>query len=117
MNRLFNITALSCAMALTLFITGCQSTGHAHTQTSAAPTDFDASVEVVGMSCPQCANTLKLIMDKDDGIASSTVDLGGGKVYMQFEKGKSLSADAIKTLVTDSGFTAGKVIFTNKGGR
>lgn len=115
MKRTLMFAALSCAMALTLLITGCQSQGSA--QSTATAKDVDATVDVAGLSCPQCANTLKLIIDKNDAVASSTVDLGGGKVFIQFEQGRSLSADEIKALVKDSGFTPGKVAFTDQGGR
>lgn len=114
MKRYLMIAALSCAMTFTLLITGCQSQGSA--QPTATAKDVDATVDVTGLSCPQCANTLKLIIDKDDAVASSTVDLGGGKVFIQFEQGKSLSADEIKALVKDSGFTPGKVAFADQGG-
>lgn len=115
MKRTLTIAALTCAMAMTLLITGCQSQGSV--KPTATAKAVDATVDVAGMSCPQCANTLKLIMDKDDAVASSTVDLGGGKVYIQFKQGKSLSADEIKAMVKDSGFTPGEVAFADQGGQ
>ena len=115
MNRYFTLAALSCAMTILLLMTGCQSAGSP--QTGATPKGADAVVEVSGLSCPQCANTVKLIMDKDNAVESSMVSLGEGKVYITFVKGKSLSAERIKALVTDSGFTPGEVTFTGIGGQ
>lgn len=113
MKRFIHIAALPCALAITMLIVGCKSAGTS--QNSATPKDFDATVRVSGLSCPQCANTITLIMDKDDAIASSTVDLGAGIVYIYFEKGRSLTAGEIISLVNDSGFTPGKVSFKDKG--
>jgi|GEM_PF-2849175 len=98
----------------TVLLTACATTGSA----SAPPLDpkqADAVVQVKGMSCPQCANSIKLLMDGMDEISDSRVDLGDGRVFIAFAPDKTLSEAQIIDLVDRAGFTAGEVTYLKKG--
>lgn len=115
MNR-YPMTAIAfVALSLTLFLTGCASTG----STAKPPLDpakADAVVAVKGMSCPQCSHNIALLMDATDEIDQSRVDLGNGKVYIAFAPNATLSEDKIADLVDRAGFTPGKVEYLKQGG-
>ncbi|MEM9348404.1 MAG: heavy-metal-associated domain-containing protein [Planctomycetota bacterium] len=108
--------------ALLLFaitLIGCASTGST-TGTWLVPLDpaeADAQVMVKGMSCPQCANNIKDIMERVDGIDQARVDLGAGRVLVAFAEGATISEDELLIAVEDAGFTPGEVSYREGGGR
>ena len=100
------------AMLLFAFsLVGCETTG-SPARAPLDPNNADAQVMVMGMSCPQCANNIKKIMESVDGVDQARVDLGEGRVLVAFSEGQTVTEDRLKKAVTDSGFTAGEV--TNK---
>ncbi|MFN3165949.1 MAG: heavy-metal-associated domain-containing protein [Phycisphaeraceae bacterium] len=105
-STLFVASAL-CALSLATFA-GCASTGGPK-QALLDPSDADASVQVSGMSCPQCANNIKLILDDAEGVENSRVDLGSGRVFIDFSQGGALTDAQIEQLIKDAGFTPGEV--------
>lgn len=110
--------SLSIAGLLLLAITlvGCATTG----STAKAPLDpahADAQVMVKGMSCPQCANNIKDIMERVDGIDQARVDLGAGRVLIAFADNTDIGEDEIVLAVKDAGFTPGEVSYKNGGGQ
>lgn len=97
-------------------LTGCETTP----VTDRAPLDpamADAQVVVTGMSCPQCSHNIKAIMDEIDGIDRTRVDLGGGRVLIEFDEGQTVDASTIKLAVKDAGFTPGKVTYKDGAGQ
>lgn len=106
------IASLFVLFAVTLV--GCTSTPTSDRE-PLNPSNADAEVSVTGMSCPQCANNIKAIMDRLDGVDRTRVDLGAGRVLIAFEEGQTVAADVIKLAVKDSGFTPGKVIYKKDG--
>jgi len=104
--------ALFAASLITL--AGCATTGQGN-QAALDPNDADAAVQVSGMSCPQCANNIKLILDDAEGVDQSRVDLGSGQVYIDFSDGQTLTDAQIEQLVKDAGFTPGEVKQVKKG--
>lgn len=107
--------SLAAALFAVSFITlaGCATTGQGK-QAVLDPSDADASVQVSGMSCPQCANNIKLILDDAEGVDNSRVDLGTGRVFIDFSEGSALTDAQIEQLVKDAGFTPGEVEHVKK---
>lgn len=105
-------------LTLTAGLAGCSTTGGAATAEAAPldPKDADAEVAVKGMSCPQCANNLKLIMEKMEPIQQARVDLGEGRVLLAFNPGQTASEADIALAVKDAGFTPGAVTYKAKAG-
>lgn len=97
------------ALAFMLALTGCQSAGPVLN-----PDDADAVVQVNGMSCPQCANGIVLLMDGQEEVDQTRVDLGDGQVFIKFAPEKTLTAEQIADLVTRAGFTPGEVTYLDK---
>lgn len=109
---------LSIAAVLLFVITlvGCATTGST-TRAPLDPAQADAQVMVKGMSCPQCANNIKDIMERVDGVDQARVDLGAGRVLIAFSQGTSVEQDQIVLAVKDAGFTPGEVSYKNGGGQ
>ncbi|MEM6507139.1 MAG: heavy-metal-associated domain-containing protein [Planctomycetota bacterium] len=109
---------LSIAAVLLFAVTlvGCTTTGST-AQTPLDPAQADAQVMVKGMSCPQCANNIKDIMERVDGIDQARVDLGAGRVLVAFAEGATIGEDALLLAVEDAGFTPGEVSYRKGGGR
>ncbi|MGB0767489.1 MAG: heavy-metal-associated domain-containing protein [Phycisphaeraceae bacterium] len=102
--------------ALFFVMLGCQAAGSAE-RPPLDPEQADAEVQVAGMSCPQCANNIKDIMERVDGVEQARVDLGAGRVLIAFRQGATVGEDAIVLAVKDSGFTPGEVTYKNGGGQ
>lgn len=120
MNR-YTRTAIAVLNASALFLgvavlAGCTTSGPSTSATNSTLTEesADALVEVSGMSCPQCAHSIVLLMDSYEEIQDKQVDLGRGVVRVKFAPGKSLSAEQLQKLIQDAGFTAGQVTFSEK---
>ncbi len=105
-TTLFSTAVLFAASIFTL--AGCATTGSS-TQAQLDPKDADAVVNVSGISCPQCANSIKLIMDDTEGIDQSRVDMGTGRVFIDFTPGSTLTNAQIEQLIKDAGFTPGDI--------
>lgn len=110
------------AFALLLSVSvlaGCAASGPSASPSNTALTaeSADAVIEVSGMSCPQCAHGIVLLMDSYEEIQNKQVDLGRGIVLVTFAPGKSLSAEQLQKLIQDAGFTPGQVTFSGKGTR
>lgn len=102
-------------LLLVISLVGCASTGST-AKAPLAPNQADAQVMVKGMSCPQCANNIKDIMERIDGIDQARVDLGTGRVLIAFTQGQTVDEDQLILAVKDAGFTPGEVTYKNKQG-
>lgn len=61
-------------------------------------------VKVKGMVCAFCAQGIEKNLGKKEEVQSTKVDLDKMNVEIQFKKGKSLSSESIKQIITDAGF-------------
>ena len=61
------------------------------------------TLNVEGMSCTHCENSVKKAVGTLDGVGSVDVDLKGKKVTIEFDPEK-LSVDTIKDTIEDQGY-------------
>lgn len=61
------------------------------------------TLNVEGMSCSHCENSVKKAVGALEGVESVVVDLGGKKVIVEFDVGK-VSIDVIKDAIEDQGY-------------
>ncbi len=64
----------------------------------------DISVDVNGLVCDFCAQAVKKVIGKQDGVANVDVDLAAKKVVISLDDGADLSDETVKALITDSGY-------------
>lgn len=65
--------------------------------------------QVLGMSCPLCANNIEKQLKRDKDVDKVSIDLGTGKVKVEFKLDKANVEKSIKKAVEDSGFTVKEV--------
>ncbi len=63
-------------------------------------------VEVAGMSCSHCVQSVKTALEKLDGVSSVEVSLEKGQASIA---GDNLLPDSINKAIEDLGFTPGKI--------
>ena len=90
-----------CIMLFALFLTG---PGHAQARSAVI------EVKVQGMVCDFCARAIEKTIEKRDEVASLDVDLTTKLLTIRLKSGKDLSDDAIKSLVTDAGYTVNEIV-------
>lgn len=61
------------------------------------------SLNVEGMSCSHCENTVKKSVGELNGVSLVTVDLKGGKVIVEYDP-ERVSIDTIKDTIEDQGY-------------
>lgn len=64
-----------------------------------------ATISVLGLGCPQCATNIDLQLKRVPGVAAVAVDLGQGRVDVDFLPGHHPSVLELASAVRDSGFT------------
>ncbi len=102
--------SITLSLLFAVALIGCESTPTAD-RPALNPADADAQVMVKGMSCPQCANNIKDIMERIDGIEQARVDLGAGRVLVAFTQGQTVGEEVLTLAVKDSGFTPGEITY------
>ncbi|MEW6061247.1 MAG: heavy metal-associated domain-containing protein [Bacteroidota bacterium] len=75
--------------------------------------DKTATLNISGMTCQSCANTVEKALKKVDGVKSATVNLAEKKATVVFVSTKTTIASLIKA-VDDAGFTASNEKATQK---
>ncbi|GAB6035687.1 cation transporter [Fundidesulfovibrio butyratiphilus] len=65
------------------------------------------TIEVKGMSCNHCVQSVTKALSAVDGVTGVKVDLQGAKAT--FEEAKPVDEAALKKAIEDVGFEAGKV--------
>ncbi|MGN8845421.1 copper chaperone CopZ [Niallia sp. HCP3S3_B10] len=61
------------------------------------------TLNVKGMSCNHCVNSIEGNVGKLNGVSSVKVDLGTGTVLVEFDK-EVLTLDKIKETIDDQGY-------------
>ncbi len=74
-------------------------------------TKNQVKVEVNGLSCPFCAYGLEKKLKKIEGISNLKIDIEIGQATFDLAKGKDLANDDLKKIITDAGFTPGKITY------
>lgn len=106
----------SILLALTaMFTSGCASSGSAPgaSQSRSAAVEHDtrpilassATLTVRGMGCPLCANNIDRQLLKVNGVQRVQVDLGSGKVFVQFKTTNTPTRDQLGQAIVRSGYT------------
>lgn len=65
-------------------------------------------VEVTGMTCPFCVYGTEKKLGKLEGVEKVEVSLAKKKARIVMKEGREADISAIKSAITDAGFTAGK---------
>lgn len=68
-----------------------------------------ATLYVLGMSCPQCANNIDKQLRKVSGVKSVTIDLGSGRVEAGLEPKMPPTRDQLARAIEQSGFTLQRI--------
>jgi copper chaperone CopZ len=68
-----------------------------------------ATLYVMGMSCPQCANNIDKQLRKVIGVKSVTIDLGSGRVQASLEPKMTPTRDQLARAIEQSGFTLQRI--------
>jgi copper chaperone CopZ len=68
------------------------------------------AAEVLGLSCPLCANNIEKQLKRDKDVKEVTINLGTGQVIVHYKSEKPNMQSAIKKAIEDSGFTVRGVI-------
>ena len=71
---------------------------------SAQAGEKDITVEVKGMVCDFCAQSLKKVFGKEESVNAITVDLDTQTVTVDVKDGQDLSDDKIKELIEWGGY-------------
>ena len=61
------------------------------------------TLNVQGMSCNHCVNSIEGSVGKIDGVSNVKVDLGAGSVFVEFDK-EVVTLDKIKETIDDQGY-------------
>ena len=69
----------------------------------AAP--HDLVIKVNGLVCDFCAQSIKHMFGKQDGVTDVSVDLDNGTVLVDLKDGQTIPDDTIAKIITDSGFS------------
>jgi len=70
-------------------------------------------IRVDGLSCPFCAYGLEKKLKKVDGAANLHIELEEGIVTLEVPKDKKPTAESLKKVVTDAGFTPREIKFSD----
>lgn len=70
----------------------------------ASADDGTITLNVAGLSCPQCATNIDLTVKRVKGVSGVEVDLGAGQVRVSMLPGQSASRAQIERAVRDAGF-------------
>lgn len=65
----------------------------------------DVAINVNGLVCDFCAQSIKTLFGKQAGVSAVHVDLDHGLVTLDLDDGASLNDDVITKIMTDSGYT------------
>ncbi|MGH1467729.1 MAG: heavy-metal-associated domain-containing protein [Bdellovibrionales bacterium] len=72
--------------------------------TQKASVNYSKVATVHGMVCAFCSNSLEKKFKKEKAVKNISVDLENKKVSVEFKKGKSISDEKLKKMITASGF-------------
>lgn len=64
----------------------------------------DISVDVNGLVCDFCAQAVKKVIGKQDGVTNVDVDLVAKKIVISLDDNTELDDEKITSLITDSGY-------------
>ena len=68
-----------------------------------------AYVDVNGLVCDFCAQSLEKVFGKQEAVESIDVDLDEKVITIHFNEGQTLDDQTITKLITDSGFNVRKI--------
>ena len=71
-------------------------------------------IEIKGMACPFCAFGMEKALKKVAGIENVTIELKAGLAYISTPIKQKPTKKSIKKIITDAGFTVGKIEYSNK---
>lgn len=64
----------------------------------------DVSIKVNGMVCDFCASTMEKEFSKNSNVKTVDINLKTKIITLDFKKGKNLSDDEIRSIVTNQGY-------------
>jgi len=64
-----------------------------------------ATMQVGGLGCPMCAESIDILLKNIDGVTGSEVDLSTGMVHVDLDPSVGVSPADLQSAVVDGGFT------------
>lgn len=68
-------------------------------------------MQVGGLGCPMCAESIDILLKNIDGVTGSDVDLATGMVHIDLDPSVGVSPADLRAAVVDGGFTFRSVEF------
>ncbi len=74
-----------------------------------ATVERDVVIDVAGMVCDFCAQSIQKVFGKQDSVVATSVDLDAGQVIVDLKDGAELSDEKIDEMITFSGYEVTKI--------
>ncbi len=71
-------------------------------------------IEIKGLACPYCAYGMEKELKKVSGVDHVDIELKTGLAYISTPIEQKPSAESLQKIITDSGFTPGEVVYSDK---
>ena len=71
-------------------------------------------IEVKGLACPYCAFGMEKELKNVSGVENVEIELKTGLAYISTPIKQKPTKEKLKNIITDAGFTAGKIEFSNE---
>ncbi len=75
---------------------------------------YDVDIEVTGMVCSFCAHGIQKSFERHPAIDDVHVNLDASRVRLNLKVDQHIQDNDIKTIITDSGYTVGRITRNNK---
>ncbi len=86
----------------------------AYTQTETNQNLMYIRAEIKGMACPFCSYGLEKKLRQTEGVNEVEIEFSQGIAYITTQKDTGLTEENLKKVILDSGFTVGRVEYSNK---
>lgn len=71
-------------------------------------------IEIMGLACPFCAYGMEKELKKVAGVDDVEIELKAGLAYISTPIEQKPTKERLEKIITDAGFTVGKIEYTNK---
>ena len=71
-------------------------------------------IEIKGLACPYCAYGMEKELKKVSGVDKVDIELKTGLAYISTPIAQKPSAESLKKIIVDSGFTAGEIVYQSE---
>ena len=88
--------------------------GQTSVKAQSKPNHVYIKIEVNGMACPYCAFGMEKELKKVAGVADVKIQLKEGLAYISTPKEQEPLKESLALIITNAGFTPGKIEYSNK---